>query len=275
MNAIVDGNVVQVPEGPMPELPMGGAGVFETLLWQRSELVFVAPHWARFEVGCRWHGFLPPISAVDFERNARLLTAQKRIERGVVRLAAWRTSPALVTWRIDVGPPRPHMARPDFSVTWGPVVPAASADRAFKHLNRAAWLEALRSARRVGFDEALLTDADGRLVEGCVSNVFVVLGTTLQTPPLEHGPLPGVMRAEIIAFARRAGWDVKEQATTQPDVETASEIWLTNSLIGIRPVRQLAGRALHDGRPMLNRFAEAWQKEFGWSPVAIAAVAST
>lgn len=272
MNAIVDGVVTIVADGAMPDLPVGVSGVFETLLWRRGELVFASAHWTRFEAGCRWHGFLPPLSAEEFELSVRTLVGERTIDLGVVRLAIWRLAPNRTSWRIDVGLPRPHMARAEFSLDWGSVLPPPTEVRAFKHLNRGAWSEALRTARAAGFDEALLIDGNGRVVEACVSNVFAVRDGLLLTPPLEHGPLPGVMRAETIGFARRQGMSVRETTLSRADFETATEVWLTNSLIGIRPVSRLSGRAFPAGRPMLDRFSAAWQHAYGWSPVVVAKV---
>ena len=272
MNAIVDGAMTTVAGAAVPELPVGVSGVFETLLWRRDELVFASAHWARFEAGCRWHGFLPPLSAEEFERSVRALVGGQEIDLGVVRLAIWRLAPSRTSWRIDVGMPRPHMRRAEFSLDWGSMLPPATEDRAFKHLKRGAWGDALRTARSAGFDDALLIDGNGRVVEACVSNVFIVRDELLLTPALENGPLPGVMRAEVISFARRQGISVHETAISRTDVETAAEVWLTNSLIGIRPTGRLAGRVLPADRPMLDRFSVAWQQAYGWSPVVIAGV---
>ncbi len=274
MNAIVDGAVVAVPDGLMPELPAGEPGAFETLLWRGGELVFAAPHWARFDAGCRWHGFLPPVNEDRLECEVRSLAASNGIITGVVRIAAWRVGPNRATWRIDVGAPRPHMARAEFAIGWGAVLPPGSEERAYKHLNRAQWGDALRATRRAGFDEAILSDGAGRVVEGCVSNVFVVRDGLLLTPALECGPLPGIMRAQVLEVARAHHLEAREAIIAVSHLESASEVWLTNSLIGIRPVSHLAGRALPVRRPMLERLARAWQDSFGWHPIVVTPVAS-
>ncbi len=319
MKRIVDGEWLESAE-PMEELPLGAEGVFETILLRHGTPLFWAEHWQRFEAGCRFFGFAPPIESTSLAATAARLAKDNGIANGVIRFAAWKTvvrglppsprlrktgrtppsavpgadarsnstknaafatagygDPALqepqpslnVAWRLDVGPPRPHMSRVAFRVGWGATLLPPTSDRAYKHLQRDAWLDALRTARASGLDEVILCNTAGAVVEGGVSNVFFVRNGVLFTPGLALGPLPGVMRGQTLAFARAAGISIAEGACSRHDLEQATEVWLTNSLLGLRPVVEFAGRQLAPQTPVLDRFRAAWRERHGWDPVVV------
>jgi branched-subunit amino acid aminotransferase/4-amino-4-deoxychorismate lyase len=268
MKRVVDGKIVPAAAKANEETPADAAGVFETMLLRAGRRIFWSEHWARFAAGCRWLGFEPPAGEKRIVALADELVAANGIPLGVLRLCAWRTD-ASVTWRMDATAPRPHMARPAFRVQWGPLLPSPAADRAYKHLRRQAWLDALAAARAGGADEALLCDESGRLVEGCVSNLFFVRDEMLHTPNLCLGPLPGIMRAQVLALAISRGWPVIEGEYDRGAIATATEVWLTNSLIGVRPVSAIAERRLPENHPWLDRLRTAWHEQQGWDPVVI------
>ena len=62
---------------------------------------------------------------------------------------------------------------------------------------------AQRAANAAGVDDAILVDDEGRIFEGATSNVFVVRGGGLITPPAEGDILPGVLRAKVEELADR------------------------------------------------------------------------
>ena len=77
------------------------------------------------------------------------------------------------------------------------------------------------------------------------------------------------MRGQTLAFARAAGISIAEGACSRHDLEQATEVWLTNSLLGLRPVVEFAGRQLAPQTPVLDRFRAAWRERHGWDPVVV------
>jgi branched-chain amino acid aminotransferase len=110
---------------------------------------------------------------------------------------------------------------------------------------------AKREAQRLGCDEAILLDADGRVAEGTADNIFIVHQGTLLTPPLDMPILAGLTRASVLALARDAhlGLDIIERSFTRDMLYTASEVFLTGTAIELTPVREVDGRPVGDGRP--------------------------
>jgi 4-amino-4-deoxychorismate lyase len=103
--------------------------------------------------------------------------------------------------------------------------------------------------------ESLLFSSSGDLVSGTASNVFLVRGGTLATPRLDRCGVAGVMREAVGLAARRAHITLTKCALARADLEAAEEIFLTSALIGVRPVRELAGRTLAVG-PVTRRLQE-------------------
>jgi 4-amino-4-deoxychorismate lyase len=105
-----------------------------------------------------------------------------------------------------------------------------------KHLNRLEQVLA-RSELSGACAEGLMLDEDDLVVEGTMSNLFAVIDGVLTTPDLTRCGIAGVMRELIIEEARDILGSCRIQDVTCAEIERASEVFLTNSLIGIWPVR--------------------------------------
>ncbi len=101
---------------------------------------------------------------------------------------------------------------------------------------------ALRRSAATGAWEALLANERGHLVEGSRTNLIVVLENDAYTPPLTDGCLPGTIRRRLLEAGA-----VAERPLTPADLDAASEIILTNSLVGVLPVGRLDARRLAPG----------------------------
>ncbi|GAA1069019.1 aminodeoxychorismate lyase [Kitasatospora nipponensis] len=98
---------------------------------------------------------------------------------------------------------------------------------------------ALAHAHRAGASEALFANTAGHLCEGTGSNVFVVLGGRLLTPPLSSGCLAGITRALV------AEWCGAEEAELPYDVlREADEVLLTSTLRDVQAVARIDDREL-------------------------------
>jgi branched-subunit amino acid aminotransferase/4-amino-4-deoxychorismate lyase len=99
-----------------------------------------------------------------------------------------------------------------------------------------ARLAALREAHAEQSFEALWLTPDGRPAEGSVSSLFVVRDQQLLTPPLNTPVLPGITRAAVMELAVDLGVPVREKELSMPELLSADEAFLTNSLMGVMPV---------------------------------------
>lgn len=99
---------------------------------------------------------------------------------------------------------------------------------------------ALAEARKVGASEAIMPNLSGNLCEGTGTNVFVVRGGVLSTPPLLAGCLAGVTRALLLEELP----DADEDNMPMTALPEADEVLLTSSTRDVQPLRMLDGREL-------------------------------
>jgi len=93
------------------------------------------------------------------------------------------------------------------------------------------------------FQEGLMCDTEGFLVEGTMSNVFLVKAGRLETPLIDRCGVNGVMRRLVLEIARSQGVEVHERRVRLEELASADEVFLTNCVIGIWPVARLADRS--------------------------------
>jgi 4-amino-4-deoxychorismate lyase len=95
--------------------------------------------------------------------------------------------------------------------------------------------------------EGLMLDTEGRVIEGTFTNLFLVDDEHLLTPALNRCGVAGIMRGVVLDIAKRIGLACAERDIDLDDLDRADELFLTNSLIGIWPVRTLEARRLPVG----------------------------
>lgn len=107
---------------------------------------------------------------------------------------------------------------------------------------------ALREAKALGADNAVLLNDLGEVAESTTANVFWVKDGTVATPALACNILAGVTRAVALRAARELGLPVAEVRAPGSALEDADEIFITSGSRGIAPVVSLEGRPVSKGR---------------------------
>lgn len=125
-----------------------------------------------------------------------------------------------------------------------------------KHLNR---LENMLAARGwpQGVQEALLCNAAGHLICGSRSNIFWLRDGRLYTPKLTGCGVAGMMRAKVLDAARAMGITGEPVAAPFEELQSASEAFLSNSLIGIWPLRRVDSQEFGAPGPLTVRLQAA------------------
>ena len=113
---------------------------------------------------------------------------------------------------------------------------------AIKTLNSLFFVRAAISFKEIGLDDGVFVNSKNHIVEALASNIFVLKGNELYTPPLETGCVDGVMRRYIIKLAATLSLKVKQENFEPQFIETADEIWLTNAVKGIQWVLSYKSR---------------------------------
>jgi branched-chain amino acid aminotransferase len=105
---------------------------------------------------------------------------------------------------------------------------------------------ALNEAQECGYDEALLLDAEGYVMEGSGENIFIVREGVLYTPDLTSA-LDGITRKTVIALASGLGIPVVEKRITRDEVYIADEAFFTGTAAEVTPIREVDGRLIGEG----------------------------
>jgi D-alanine transaminase len=111
---------------------------------------------------------------------------------------------------------------------------------------------AKQAARVQGAREAWLVDGNGRVTEGSSSNAWIVnRDGKLITRHLDHGILPGITRAVLIASLKSHGVELEERAFTVEEAYAAREAFVTSATQLVMPVVRIDGRPVGNGAPGL------------------------
>ncbi|MBV1875987.1 MAG: aminotransferase class IV, partial [Cycloclasticus sp.] len=87
--------------------------------------------------------------------------------------------------------------------------------------------------------EGLMLDVNGVVIEGTMSNIFIVSNDVLMTPKLNNAGVLGVIRNYLIQQAGKEGIDCREVDLSLENLKNADEIFMTNSLMPVRAIKQL------------------------------------
>ncbi len=243
-----------------------GDGLFETMAAMDGRIVLLEEHLERLSHGAGRLGLPIPDRGVLRREVLGLLPGQGR---AVIKLILTRGSGA----RGYRQPEKIKIRRivsvhpwPDYPVSWasdGIVVRLCETRLAndpvlagLKTLNRLHQVLARAEWDDPDIAEGLMMDADGRVVCGTMSNLFLVRSGALLTPDLEYSGVAGVMRKQILKVAAQMEIEVQERAVSLDDLSRADEIFFSNSLIMIWPVRQFEDRIRATG-PLTTRLQRA------------------
>ena len=111
-----------------------------------------------------------------------------------------------------------------------------------KHLNRLDSVLARAEWNDPAIAEGLMFESTGVLVGGTMTNVFLWDGRCLMTPPVDRGGIAGTVRGLTLELAARLGIDCLVTRLDRSALDQARGLFLTNSIIGVWPVRELVGR---------------------------------
>lgn len=111
-----------------------------------------------------------------------------------------------------------------------------------------------------GFDEAILLNTKSTLAEGAVTNIFVVKNGEIFTPPITDGALPGVTRRVILNDLEIDGISMHELTISTDFLMQADEVFLTNSLLGIRPLKKLDQKNFDPNCPLTNKILQKYHR---------------
>lgn len=251
--ALVNG----VPADSVPVTDRGlhyGDGLFETLAVRGAAAEFTRYHIERLARGCSVLG-LPPPDAPMLERE--IATAAAALREGVLKLIVTRGASSRGYRPPQDGAPTRLLIgyeSPAHPAEWGEQgvrvrVCATRLSRnrrlaGLKHLNRLEQVLARAEWSDPEVAEGLMLDDEDHVVCATSANLFVANPEGLVTPRIDEAGIAGVVRRVLMEIAARDGIAVVERPLRLDELREASELMLSNSVIGLWRVKEIEGRPL-------------------------------
>lgn len=224
-----------------------GDGVFETMPVYQGEVLWFHQHYQRLQQGCQALKITIPEEELLLHEVRQLIENRERaiikiiVTRGkstrgykaepnalptrVVTCTEWN-NPSILNIKSGI-----RLKLCETPVSRHPVLGS------IKHLNRLENILARQEWKDNEYDEGVMCDASGNVIEGIMSNIFIYKDNKLITPRITSAGVKGIMRNWILE--QEDTWAVEEnEGMTITDVMAADEVFMCNSLIGLWPVRE-------------------------------------
>jgi branched-chain amino acid aminotransferase len=260
----LNGILVDAQEAAIPVTDRAylyGEGLFETMKATKGGIPFLPEHLDRFFSSFAVLDFEPNISKPELEHAVYQTLRQNHLQEAYLRIQLSRQNAAFGGLQaadryhlLIVAQPLNHemeefrrkgMAAVQFSDS----IVSSSPLNGVKSTNYAIKLRAKAYAKKQNAQEAVFADAQGHLVEGASSNLFIWNGHFWITPPLSSGALPGVMRRVLLSLMKAHGIPFKEQTIAPQDLAQAHEAILSNAIWEIMPLTRWEGQPIGTGQP--------------------------
>ncbi len=264
----LDGEYKKVSENTLRALSPGllkGLGVFETLNSENGKVYFLTEHYRRFLHGVDRYILPKPPALGEIKKILKQLLKDNQLQTSRIRFAAWRKGWQLhfAMMALERLPFPESVYRRGFSAC----IFQRPLDRSFhlakvKSLDYGFFLKAYEYALKHKCHEALLLNSSGHIVEGSRSNVFFVKDNKLVTPSLQSGCLAGVTRQAVVSASKDLKIRTSMAHVTLADLKNFDEAFLTNALVGIMPLVNVAGHKIGSGHPgpLTQRLSKSYEK---------------
>ena len=223
-----------------------GDGLFETIAVVDGSMCHWPRHLSRLQAGCDCLG-IAAVDAAALAHECRSLAgaADRAVLKVIITRGSGgrgyrvpdRSSPTRIVQLHDWPDWSPACAEHGVAVrVCNTRLGHQPALAGIKHLNRLEQVLARQEWETADVMEGLLLDSAGCLVEGTMSNIFLVRNGTLLTPDLQRCGVAGIMRTRLLELAERLPIDVRIGPVEMQHLQEADEVFICNSLIGIWPV---------------------------------------
>jgi branched-chain amino acid aminotransferase len=228
-----------------------GDALFETVKAVGNKLLFWEDHYFRLMASMRLLRMEIPMT---FTPEYFVDQCVQLIQEQEVNSPAWRLR--LTVFRDSGGRYTPDHNRVAFVIGCEPLsqdrfsdeVTSFTVDLYKDHYVQAGMLPNLKTNNKIlnvlgsifakenDLDNCILVNDNKEVVEALQSNLFLLFGQEIHTPPLTSGCLDGIIRKQIIRLSKDLNLTLKETAINPFDLQKADELWLSNSIQGIRAV---------------------------------------
>lgn len=267
----VNGQFVKEPEALISVNDLSvirGYGVFDFLRTYNGVPFHLNAHLARLQNSARLIGLSLPCSLAQIEefivkglglsehreKNVRIVVTGGLSENGITP----GDTPRLLLMITETKP------NPASWCKEGAKIITCHVDRFMPGAKTINYIPAIlcqKEARDQGAIEAIYVDKDGYLLEGTTSNIFVVRGNTIITPPCDR-VLPGITRQAVMHMCKKF-IDIMERPIHKDELPLLDEIFITSSIKEVVPITRIDAHIVGNGdigpigQKVLDAFKEA------------------
>lgn len=233
-----------------------GIGLFETILAINNEVQQLTFHWNRLQQGLQLLGFQTP----SFFNEAALLKAiqgilnkNKHNKYARIRIQFFANAGGILETQQNTCNYLIETSAIDASICDlnenGLVVGIHTLYKkeidplsAYKINGRICYAMAAQEAKEKKWNDALVLNSQGNIIESSISNIFWIKDKTVYTPPVSEGCIAGIRRANWISTLKEKGIPVIEMPLSKEMLLEADEVFLTNSIRKIRWVNAIENK---------------------------------
>lgn len=246
---------------PIEPGPFDENGVFETMRFSNSSIICFKDHALRLKRSAKL------IKAnFDFDKDKlRDIILRGIMKTGInianIKISVWKSKGKTnISLRIkEYFPPESEKYKRGFSCFLSPFFKNESHPLTnIKVTDRLLYELGFLQAKDKGFDEAIFLNSKNFLVEASRSNLFFIKNKVLFTPSLSCGCLDGITRKSVLNIANSLNIKTQIGEFLLKDLEYSDAAFLTNSLIGIMPIKKIGNNKIN----VKSRLCELLQKEY-------------
>ena len=224
-----------------------GDGFFESIRMINGKCPFLNDHVERINLSLQLLRMEPEqsYSLLFFEKQIKELSQESHIKNGRIRISIFRSGGGYY---------KPNSAHPDYLMEIEPLEAESFElnDRGLvvgicepyrkdfnllsplKSSNALIYVMASQYYIEKGWDDCIILNSAGRVVEATSSNIIVFKNNILYTPAFTEGCVAGIMKEIIISIANKLDIDFQPAELELDFIKDADEILLTNAVQGIK-----------------------------------------
>ena len=232
MKISYDGALVDIENAPCTSTGwLIGAGIFETIRTVNGLAYALSRHMERAKKSAQIMHFELPNTAL-IESAVNELLRSEPLSNGLLRISFDKNG----SWSAVHLPYEPPTKAAKVRIHPHALVSHGETIKSYPYGDRLAILE---QAKSLGLDEAIVTNTEGFICEGAVSNIIFLIDGAWMTPPTSDGVLPGIMRGLVLDYC-----DVKVASLAISRINDVESAILLSSLRFAQPIESIDGRTL-------------------------------
>jgi branched-chain amino acid aminotransferase len=172
------------------------------------------------------HSKLARIRLTIFRGDGGLYDTDNNLPNYIIQ--TWKTDEAALSFNKE-------------GLTTGIYTDARKTSDAFSHIktnNYLPYLMGAQWAKENKLDDAIILNNYNRIADATIANVFLVKNNIVKTPSLAEGCVAGVMRSYLLHAFQTENISCNETEININELADADEVFITNTAIGIKWVKQ-------------------------------------